>query len=103
MNNNILVSALKIISMDEKDQIGYIKTILDDDNYENIDEILLGYDNAKFLRDDYSSNVELENMFKELEKVIDEIEDKHLFFIKYLNEPLWNEARIKAKKILQSI
>ena len=99
----MLISALKIMSMAEKDQIDYIKNIFNDENYENIDEILLEFDDAKFLIDNYSSNPKVENMFEELEKILDKIEQEHLFSIKNLNEPLWNKARIKAKKILDTI
>ncbi|WP_294218695.1 hypothetical protein [uncultured Chryseobacterium sp.] len=103
MTDNLLISVLKVMARNENYQANYIRTIFNNKEYENIDEILLEYDDAKFLKERYVFNINVRNMFENLEKIIEKIEEDQLFSIKDLNDPLWGKIRSQAQKILNAI
>lgn len=101
--SNLLISALKLLSMEKEGQVEYIKDLFNDNDYENIEEILLEYEDARYLIDNYNSNDMLKEMFISLDIILNEIDDNKLFWKKDLDSLLWNKARIKAKDIIKCI
>jgi len=99
--SNLLISALKLLSMEKEDQMEYINGLFNDNDNESIEEILLEYDDAKYLIDNYKSNDMLKEMFISLDIIINEIDDNKLFYKNDLDNLLWDKARIKARDIIK--
>lgn len=76
--------------------------MFNDNDCENIEEILLEYEDARYLIDNYNNDV-LKEMFTSLDIILKEIDDNKLFCKKDLDSHLWNKARIKAKAIRKYI
>ncbi|MCQ9640880.1 hypothetical protein MP478_15950 [Chryseobacterium sp. WG14] len=100
MENKKLIESLQIISKDPSGQKNYIKGLFKDVDYENAEEILLNYEDVKYLKDEYLYKPNLEKAFFELEQILDEIDEGRLFFFSTLNNSIWNKARNKAREIL---
>lgn len=100
MEDKKLIESLQIISKDSSEQKNYIKELFKDLNYENVEEILLNYEDVKYLKDEYFCKPNLEEAFFELEKILDEIDEKRFYFFSTLNNSTWNRARNKAREIL---
>lgn len=98
--DNLLISSLKLLSMKKEAQIKYIKDLFNDLEYECIEEILLEYEDARYLIDNYNSDNVLKEMFITLDIILNKINDHKLFSEKDLDSFLWNEARNKANNIL---
>lgn len=99
-NNKLLIEAIEILALNANDKKEYL-TKLFGNNHFNLDEILLEYDDAKFLQNYYNENIK--QMFFELDKLLEKIDDFKLFNIDDLNHEIWNEVRNKSIEVLKHI
>jgi hypothetical protein len=96
----MLINSLKVLSSSSEEQIKYLENLFGN-KYFNIDEILLEYDDAKFLQSNYDEN--FSEMFSELDLLLNEIDEKGLHEANDLNNEIWKKVRIRAKAILKLI
>ncbi|MCU7612975.1 hypothetical protein N0B16_00840 [Chryseobacterium sp. GMJ5] len=94
---NNLIDSLELLSSSSDDQRKYLRNLFGN-KYFNVDEILLEYEDAKFLRDSYNENIKI--MFLELDKILEKIDEYELYNIDDLNNDIWNQVRNKSKVIL---
>lgn len=95
MKNDLIIS-LEIISDTPINQKRYIGDLFGD--YDNIEEILLNFDDSIYLKDNYS--VEIRKMLDELDSILNEIDNNELYTYSSLYSPIWDKARSNAKEIL---
>lgn len=100
MESNLLIDSLQIISKTSLEQKSYIRSLFKNQNYDNLEEILLSYEDAKYLIDIDLRYFHYKEKFDELNKILDEIDDNELYFFSSLDDPIWNKARKKANEIL---
>ncbi|PIE50713.1 MAG: hypothetical protein CSA38_01730 [Flavobacteriales bacterium] len=98
--NNTLIQVLKNISEDANYQQKYIIDLLGND-CQNVDEILLEYDDCKYIIDEYDTNIQ--KLFLELDEVLNEIDELGLHQFCNLEHQLWYKVRKIAKEILNEI
>ncbi|WP_326981652.1 hypothetical protein VUJ46_15600 [Chryseobacterium sp. MYb264] len=97
---NDLVRTLKVIGEDSNYQKKHIANLLGE-NCDNVDEILLEYDDYKYLKQNYNDCVN--NLFTDLENILDEIDNLGLHSFSDLNDDVWNKARNIANEILKIV
>ena len=100
VKKNLLIESLNLLASSSKDQKKYLINLFGD-TYFNLDEILLEYEDSKFLHDKYNDFIKKE--FLELEILINEIEKYELLEIEDLDNLLWNKVRKKSQEIIEII
>lgn len=95
---NDLAFSLELISESPINQKKYIDNLFDSSDYDNIEEILLIFDDSIYQKESYTPNIgkELDN----LDLILNEIDENELYTYNDLYNPVWDKARCKAKEIL---
>lgn len=97
-HNDLLINAIEVLALDANGKKEYLNRLFDG-QYSNLDELLLEYDDAKFLKEYYNEDVR--KTLIELDEILDKIDEFKLHSIDDLNHKLWNEVREKAIKVLK--
>lgn len=99
-NNKLLIEAIEILALNANDKREYLIKLFGNNHF-NLDEILLEYDDAKFLQDYY--NEDIKEIFSELDKLLEKIDEFKLYNIDDLNHDIWNQVRNKSIEVLKLI
>lgn len=99
-NNKLLIEAIEILALNANDKREYLIKLFGNNHF-NLDEILLEYDDAKFLQDYY--NEDIKEVFSELDKLLEKIDEFKLYNIEDLNDDIWNQVRNKSIEVLKLI
>lgn len=90
MKTNELVNVLYNLASNSEVQLNYIHK-LGSGNLINLDELILEFDDSKYLWSNYSEEI-IESL-KKIEKLFGKIDQKKLHDFKDLNHRYWNEIR----------
>lgn len=99
-NNKLLIEAIEILALNANDKKEYLIKLFGNNHF-NLDEILLEYDDAKFLQDYYNEDVK--EVFSELDELLDKIDEFKLYNIEDLNHDIWNQVKNKSIEVLKLI
>lgn len=99
-NNKLLIKAIEILALNASDKREYLIKLFGNNHF-NLDEILLEYDDAKFLQDYYNEDVK--GVFSELDELLEKIDEFKLYNIEDLNHDIWNQVRNKSIEVLKLI
>ena len=103
MKDNLLIQSLTSLSRDSSEQEKYIHNLFKDDQYAHTEELLLDFEDASFMIENYSDNGEINILFTELKDLIEEIDIKKLFYTHHLKHDLWEKVRLTSRKLLASL
>lgn len=103
MKDNLLKQSLTILSEDASEQEKYIRNLFGDKKYTNAEELLLEFEDASFMIENYSDNEEINILFTELKDLIEEIDIKKLFYTHHLKHDLWEKIRLTSRELLASL
>ncbi len=100
MEKNNLLNSLQILSSEAEIQRAYLRKLNNGFN-ENVDELMLEYEDTRFLWSNYSSNIQV--FLEEISELLDVIDDKGLHEVTDLDNKNWNQIRLLSRKTLSII